>query len=79
GSSTIVQRAERVLGLGACDRRLPAGLAVVLFLLLFSGLLSLPRVSTGQAIRTVHTQVTSVRRLSGSPAETHIDVTVNVR
>jgi beta-lactamase regulating signal transducer with metallopeptidase domain len=78
GSSPIVQRAERVLGLGARDRRLPARLAAALLLLLLSGLLSLPRVNTGQATRRVHTQV-SVRRLPGSQAQTQIKATLVVR
>lgn len=78
GSSPIVQRAERVLRLGAPDRRLPARVATVLLLLLLSGLLSLPRVNTGQATRSVHSEV-SVRRLSGSHPLTQINVTLNVR
>lgn len=78
GSSPIVQRAERVLGFGARDRRLPARAAATLLLLLLSGLLSLPRVNTGQATRRVSTQV-SARRLTGSHTQAQIKATVEVR
>jgi beta-lactamase regulating signal transducer with metallopeptidase domain len=78
GSSPIVQRAERVLGLRAArDRRPSARLATaLLLLLLLSGLLSLPRVNTAQATRSVQTQV-SVRHWSGSYAQTQINVTLD--
>ena len=49
-----------------------------LLLLLLGGLLSLPRVNTGQAARRVSTQV-SARRLTGSHTQVQIKATLDVR
>jgi beta-lactamase regulating signal transducer with metallopeptidase domain len=78
GSSLIVQRAERVLGLSG-PRRPPARIAAAFVaMVLLSSLIALPRVSTGEASRRVRAQV-SARRSSGSHSRGHIKVTLDVR
>ena len=73
GSSPIVQRAERVLGAVSRDRWLYTPAVAVLLLLLFGGLVSLPTLNLDPA---AHTRV-SVRHISGSAAQTRINVEID--
>lgn len=79
GSSPIVQRAERVLGVHAAGRRRRACVATAFVaMMLLGGLLTLPRVRTSGANRTVRTQV-NARSVSGSSAHERITVRLDVR
>ena len=79
GSSPIVRRAERVLGLHAACRRRRASVATAFVaVMLLGSLLTLPRVRTGDATRTVRAQVSAIA-VSGSSAQEGIVVRLDVR